>query len=131
MKRILFAIALFSIFAVGSRTDEPKNPPDYSGIYRLVGSEDGQPYSGAAVLTKRTDDTYMVDIVSAGSHTQGVGLIQDKIMSVGWVSNGVLGVSRYDIDGKTFRGVWVTRSTKTTRSERLEYLRNLDTDKEL
>lgn len=120
------------------KQEAPLAPPklkadDFSGIYHVQGTQDGNAYAGCTILKKQSDNTYIAHTIAGPVHTRGVGIAKGKVLSIAWRplnSDGplALGCTVYEIsaDGKTLDGEWYSPGHEQAHKERLTFLRKLE-----
>ena len=131
MNRIVILFALLAC-AAASPDNEPAKDGELSGVYHLVGVENGKTYYGVCVISHEDG----IDIVSAvhvvgGGVTHGIGVRKGDTIALAWKqtvpANGTIGSTLYTIskDKKTLEGLWVTPGTDVPRKETLRFLRKV------
>ncbi len=105
----------------GVGTEVLDGPPGLSGTYKITTGKNpnGSSYTGSVKITHK-GNTYALAWTIPGTSYTGVGILKDKVLSVGWGQGATPGVVAYAVSGTTLDGVWANPSDTRLGKERLE-----------
>lgn len=102
---------------------------EWAGTFRISGQEDGNDYSGTAVV-EVYGSGYRVTFIVNGRTASGVGQVRDGTLAIGWAMDGTaknIACSTYRRKGSEIVGQWIALpSDGTMKSERLSRMREAD-----
>jgi eukaryotic-like serine/threonine-protein kinase len=96
--------------------------PELSGAYAIAASKNpaGGAYHGSVLMTG-TGETYRVAwTISNGPGYEGIALLSDKTLAVGWGHPGRVGVAVYAIEGRRLVGRYAVSDGRAVGTEELE-----------
>lgn len=122
----------FSVF--GAVPPETKEPPlalgasDLEGIWSVEGGDDQHGcYEGIAIIQRTSPAAFRVLFFTGPNPVVGIGLHRRNTLAVAWQTGlkdvPLVGVTIYEIDGRTMEGKWT--SGKGVHEETLRWIRKV------